>query len=84
MNLYTLTPFQKNKNPTYARIVAEVQPQKKEEPYRIRMTVGGNLIYYPHDKSQPTADITTIKLHLNSVLSTPGAKYACLDIKICT
>ena len=71
----------KNKRATYARIVSEIRPQKKEEPHRIRMTAGGNLIYYPFDKSQPTADLTTVKLHINSVISTPGARYACLDIK---
>ena len=45
------------------------------------MTVGGNLIIYPFDKSQPTADLNTVKLHINSTISTPGARYACLDIK---
>ena len=69
-----------HKKATYARIVSEIRPQK-DDPFRIRITVGGNLIYYPHDKSQPTADLTTVKLHINSTISTPGAKYACLDIK---
>ena len=71
----------KHKRATYARIVSEIRPQKKEEPHRIRMTAGGNLIYYPFDKSQPTADLTTVKLHINSVISTRNARYACLDIK---
>ena len=69
-----------NKKPTYARIVAELREQKAD-PHRIRITVGGNLIYYPHDKSQPTADLNTVKLHINSTISTPNARYACLDIK---
>ena len=38
------------------------------------------MIFYPHDKSQPKADITTVKLHINSTIST-GARYACIDIK---
>ena len=69
-----------NKRPTYARIVAELR-QQKADPYRIRMTVGGNLIIYPYDRSQPTADLNTVKMHINSTISTPGARYACLDIK---
>ena len=69
-----------NKRPTYARIVSEIRPQKKD-PYRVRITVGGNLIDYPHDVSAPTADISTVKLHLNSTISDPTAKYMCIDIK---
>ena len=51
------------KTVTYARIVAELRPQKAE-PERVRITVGGNLIDYPGDKSTPTTEITTIKMHL--------------------
>ena len=60
--------------------MAEVRKQKAD-PNCVRITVGGNLIFYPHDKSQPTADITTVKLHINSTISTPGARYAGIDIK---
>ena len=45
------------------------------------MTVGGNLIDYPGDVSTRTADLTTVKCHLNSVISTPGARYCCVDLK---
>ena len=69
-----------HKKATYARIVAELREQKAD-PHRIRITAGGNLIFYPHDKSQPAADLNTVKLHINSTISTPGARYACLDIK---
>ena len=71
----------KGYRPTHARIVAEHRPQKKEEPYRLRITVGSDRVHYPHDKSQPVADLTTIKIHINSTISTKGARYACLDIK---
>jgi hypothetical protein len=43
--------------------------------------VGGNLINYLGELSTCTADITTSKLMWNSVLSTEGAKYMCLDLK---
>ena len=65
---------------TYARVVVDHRPQKAD-PNRIRITAGGNLINYPGELTTRTADITTSKLHWNSVLSTPNAKYMCLDIK---
>ena len=54
---------------------------QKEDPYRVRITVGGNLINYPGAVSTKTADLITTKLLWNSVLSTPNAKYGCIDIK---
>ena len=64
---------------TYARIVVDYRPQK-EDKNRVRITVGGNLIDYPYELTTRTADLTTTKLMWNSVISTPGAKYACGDI----
>ena len=69
-----------DKKATYLRPVADYRPQK-EDPYRVRWTVGGNKIDYPGDVSTPTADLTTTKLLWNSVISTPGARYMCIDIK---
>lgn len=69
----------KTKTVTYARVVAEIRPDKPD-PNRIRITAGGNLIYYPQDKSTPIADITTAKLLFNDVISTPQAKFLTLDI----
>jgi hypothetical protein len=51
------------------------------DPHRIRITAGGNHINYPGELSTRTADITTSKLMWNSILSTEGAKYMCLDLK---
>ena len=42
--------------------------------------MGGNLIDYPYELTTRTADLTTTKLMWNSVISTPGAEYACGDI----
>ncbi len=69
----------KNQAPTYAKVVVTYPPQK-DDPYRIRITAGGNKIYYPGELTTRTADMTTAKLHWNSVLSTLNAKYMCLDI----
>jgi hypothetical protein len=65
---------------TYARIVVNYRPQK-EDPNRIRIAVGGNLITYKGNTLTRTADLTTSKLLWNSVLSTEGARYMCLNIK---
>ena len=70
----------KHKRPTYARFVCSYRPQKAE-PYRTRLTVGGNLIDYPGNLSMKVADMTTFKILVNSTLSTPGARWLGLDVK---
>ena len=70
----------KHKRPTYARFVCSYRPQKAE-PYRTRLTVGGNLIDYPGNLSMKDADMTTFKILVNSTLSTPGARWLGLDVK---
>ncbi len=65
---------------TYARVVVNFFPQKLN-PHQIRITARGNLINYPGELTTRTANLTTSKLMWNSVLSTKGAKYMCLDIK---
>ncbi len=67
-------------NFTYAKIVVDFRPQK-EDLYRILIMAGGNLLTYEGNISTRTADLSTSKLLWNSVLSTNGAKYMCLDIK---
>ena len=79
--LHFIHPHQlpKGKKPTYLHICANYRPQKTD-PYRIRFTVGGNLVNYDGETYTPTADHTTAKLLLNSVVSTPGATFFCLDL----
>ena len=72
--------FELKKKFTYGNPVVDYRPQK-DDPHRIRITAGGNLITYESSPSVRTADLDTAKLHWNSVISTPGAKYMCLDIK---
>ena len=43
--------------------------------------MGGNRINYPGDCGTPTVDMVTVKLHLNSVISTNGARYCTIDLK---
>lgn len=62
-------------------------PRKINELNRCRITVGGDKINYPFEVATPTADLLTVKLLLNSVISTDGARFCSIDIKnfyLCT
>jgi hypothetical protein len=71
---------------TYGGIVYNYREQKKDA-YCTRITMGGNLINYPGNCRTPMAHLLTVKLLFNSVISTPQAKFTCIDIKdfyLCT
>lgn len=70
----------KGRNATYARIVCTIRPEKSET-HRTRITIGGNLIDYPDKTNTPTAELTTIKILFNSIISTKGANFFTIDIK---
>jgi hypothetical protein len=70
-----------NRTITYARVVVDYRPQK-EDPNRVRITVGGNLIAYPGELTTRTADLVTSKILWNSVISTPNARYLTADLKL--
>ena len=55
---------------------------KKEEIHRVRMTAAGNYLKgtYSGKTSTETADIETVKIHTNHIISSPGAKCAVVDI----
>ena len=67
------------KRPTYLRICADFRLQEKD-PYRIRFTVGGNLIEYNGATYTLTAVLTTAKLLFNSVIPDPGSQFFGLDV----
>jgi hypothetical protein len=73
-------PNDRKGDETYARIVCNFRESKKDK-YRTRITIGGNLINFPDDCGTPTADLLTVKLLLNSIISTTNAKFMTLDIK---
>ena len=55
------------KDVTYARIVSNYRPEKKD-PNKCRINVGGNMVNYPGDCGTTTSDLLTVKLLLNSVI----------------
>ena len=73
--LYCDIPADRRRDITYTRVVCEVRPQK-EDPNRTRITSGGNRICYPGDTGTWTGSLELVKLQLNSVLSTPHARFA--------
>jgi hypothetical protein len=70
----------KGRKVIYGSFVVDIKDHKEEEE-RTRLTVGGNHIEYPGDKSTRTAGLTTAKIIINSVISTLGAKFLVIDIK---
>jgi len=67
---YDEIPLDRRRHITYSKLVCTYRPEK-EDPNRTRLTVGGNRIVYPGDVSTPTVEMMTVKMHLNSVISTP-------------
>ena len=47
----------------------------------MRLTVSSNLIVYPSYCGTSTVDLLTVKLLLNSMISTLGEKFITIDIK---
>jgi len=73
-------PWERQRDITYARICCNERPEKKD-PDRTRITIRGDRVNYPEDCGTPTADLLTVKLLFNSIISTMHAKFMTLDIK---
>jgi hypothetical protein len=54
---------------------------KKDDPNRVHITVGRNLIDYPYELTTQTAAMISSKIMLNSIISMPNAKFGGADIK---
>lgn len=61
MTLDKISRIPRDHTVTYARIVPDYGPQKKD-PNRVRITAGGNLIHYPFELTTRTADLQTSKV----------------------
>jgi hypothetical protein len=64
---------------TYGSFVVDIKDHKEEKEHT-RLTVGGDQIEYPGDKSTRTAGLTTAKILIMSVISTLGAKFLVIGI----
>ena len=78
-----MVPKERTRDVTYGLITCLIRPEKIDEPNRMRLVVaGGDRVHYPFDTGTPTADLLTVKLLINSVISTPGARFFTMDITI--
>ena len=68
------------KKVTYGRLVVDIRPLKAEK-FRVRVTVGGDKLEFVGDASSVAASLSTVKLLLNSVVSTEDAEFLTADIK---
>jgi hypothetical protein len=80
-------PRARAKDVTYSLITCFTRLRKTDEPNQTRLVAGGDRVHYPLDTGTPTANLLTIKLLINSVISTPRARFFTMDIKnfyLCT
>jgi hypothetical protein len=67
------------KDVTYLKLVCNVQPEKSF-PNRTRATFNGGRTNYPDNYGTPTADLLLVKIFFDSLISTPGARFANTDL----
>jgi hypothetical protein len=67
-----------DRNITYGKIVCDYKPHKQEKE-RVRLTVGGDILDYSGDVATSTADITTLKILINSTLPTEDDAMMMMD-----
>jgi hypothetical protein len=76
-----MVPKKRVKDVTYGLITCLIRPEKIEEPNRTRLVAGGDRVHYLFNAGTPTANLLTVKLLINSVMLTPGARFFTMDIK---
>lgn len=69
----------KGRKVSYCQLEVSVRPTK-EEMYRLCVRAGGDGLEYPGETPTNTTSLTNLKLHLNSTISTPGARFITADI----
>ncbi len=74
-------PKDREKDVTFRMITCLIRPQKNDDPDRTRLVMGGDRVHYPSNGGTPTSNLLTVKLLINSIISTPGAKFFTMDIK---
>jgi hypothetical protein len=80
---YSVIPHHKHKESIYTKVVCEIQ-EGKDDKNCTRITVGGNLIFYPGDAGTNTISLELIKLMLNSVILCKRAQFSTINIKTST
>ena len=73
----------KHRKVTYSNFVCDYRPLKSE-PFRVRMTVGGDKLDYTSETASPAASLIETKLIINSVISDHSkfnSKFCAIDLK---
>ena len=88
LTLYSSRTKEKNsderwKDVAYSRLVSNIQPQhpQQEEMNRTRLVFSSHNLKADMNGGTPTANLLTVKLLFNSIMSTPGVKFLGLDLK---
>jgi hypothetical protein len=76
-------PRNRTKDVTYGLITCLIRPEKIDQPNRTRLVARGDRVHYQGDAGTPTANLLSVKLLLNSAVSTTGSKFMTMDIKDC-
>jgi hypothetical protein len=72
-------PKDRTKDVTYGSFNCDFKPNKTET-HCTRLTAGRDRVNYPGNAGTPTADMTLLKILMNSIISTKGAKCVMVDI----
>ena len=67
-------------NVMYAQVCVTHRPEM-EDPNHTQVTVGGTLLHYPGNCGTSTVDMITVKLYLNSIISTKNACFFTIVLK---
>ena len=73
-------PAERRKDTTYYNRVVKVKVKNGVKDFRVRGTVGGDRIHYDGDVAAHTAEMSTVKILLQSVVS-DNANFMTVDIK---
>jgi hypothetical protein len=75
-----LTNIPTDRNITYGKKICDYKAHKKEKE-RVQLTVDGDRLDYSSDVATSTDDITTLKILINSTVSTKDAAMMMMDSK---
>ena len=73
-------PVERRRDVAHTCVICKVRPSKPD-PNRTRITIGGNTITYLGDCGTKTGSLETVKMVLNSTLSTPDVRFMTADLK---
>jgi hypothetical protein len=74
-------PRERSKDVTYQLTTCLIHPEKIDKPNRTKLVAGRDRVHYPGNAGTPTTNLITVKLLINSIILTAGAKFMTMNIK---